>query len=251
MKSLNKITLCLLLLAVTSASAMVGGPLFCVGNKVTSMTVEAERATFDVPMSNSLTGIGGTQSQRLFLTGRYGLADFIDAQVKFGAADLDFDEFNNGFSPFASSPSLAWGAGLKAGLPITSKFQVNAGVSYVGFGAEGEVTRSGRTVSNKYMWQEVQPAVTIGYRISEVTPYLGAAKTYLVGKRDFEVSYQGELLEAASGSESYSDGEQPISPLVGLEWHLPDGYSVTGEASSGENGNWSISLGLSQALRQK
>lgn len=248
MKSSFMILLGLLVFSL-SASAMVGGPLFCVGNKITSMTVEAERVSYNVPMMSELSGIGGTQSKRLMLTGRYGLADFLDAQVKFGAADLDFDEFNNGFSPFASSPSLAWGAGLKAGFPFTSRFQLNAGVSYIGFGAEGQVTRAGRAVSNKYLWQEVQPSVTIGYRISEVTPYIGATKAYLTGKRDFEVAYDGELLEAASGSESYSDGEQPISPLVGLEWHLPDGYSVTGEAASGENGNWSISLGLSQALR--
>ncbi len=249
MNSAYKFTLGLLLVWSTNASAMVGGPLFCVGNKVTGMTVEAERAAFDVPMSSELAGSGGVQSQRLFLTGCYGLANFVDAQVKFGAADLNFDDFNNGFSPFSSNPSLAWGAGLKAGIPFTEKFQVNAGVTYIGFGAEGEVTRSGRKVSNKYMWQEVQPFATIGYRVSEVTPYIGVCKNYLVGNRDFTVSYQGEELEAASGSESYSDGEQPISPLVGLEWHLPDGYSVTGEAASGENGNWSISIGLSQALR--
>lgn len=249
MKNIYTITLSLALLASVNASAMVGGPTFCVGNQVTSMTVEAERAAFDVPMSSEAEGFGGTESQRLFLTGRYGLTDFLDAQMKVGAANLDFDEFNNGFSPFSSSPSLAWGAGLKFGVPVSEKLQLNAGVTYVGFGADGDVTRSGRTVSNKYLWQEVQPSITVGYRISEVTPYAGVTKTYLTGKRDFKVSYEGELLEAASGSESYSDGEQPISPLIGLEWHLPDGYSFTGEASSGENGNWNISLGLSQALR--
>ncbi|NUO18417.1 hypothetical protein HUU59_03105 [bacterium] len=232
-----------------SVQAMVGGPTFCVGNQVTSMTVEAERSSFDVPMESEASGFGGTESQRLFLSGRYGLTDFLDGQLKFGVANLDFNEFNNGFSPFSSSPSLAWGAGLKAGFPISSPLQINLGISYLGFGAEGDVTRSGRTVSNKYLWQEVQPSLTVGYRISEVTPYVGATKVYLTGKRDYKVSYNGEFLEAASGSGSYSDGEQPISPLVGLEWHLPDGYSVTGEASSGENGNWNVSIGLSQALR--
>ncbi len=249
MKHNNIILFSLLVFVVSSADAMVGGPAFCVGNAVTSMTVEAERASYNVPMSSELSGSGGTQSQRLFLTGRYGLADFLDIQGKLGTANLDFDDFDNGFSPFSSSLSLAWGAGLKAGLPITSRFQVNAGVSYIGFSAEGDVTRSGRKVSNKYLWQEIQPSVTVGYRIAEVTPYIGASKTYLNGKRDFTVSYAGQILEAASGSNTYSDGEQPISPLIGLEWHLPDGYSITGEAASGENGNWSISLGLSQALR--
>lgn len=249
MKKVNTIILGCLLLTSTNALAMVGGPLFCVGDRITSMTVEAERVSYDVPMSSDIDGFGGTQSKRLFLSGRYGLASFIDGQVKIGVADLDFDEFNNGFSPFATTPSLAWGAGLKAGLPITSKLQINAGVTYVGFNAEGAVTRSGRKVSSKYLWQEIQPSATIGYRIAEVTPYVGASKTYLTGKRDYIVSYNGQELGAASGNESYTDGEQPFSPLMGLEWHLPDGYSVTGEAASGENGNWSISLGLSQALR--
>ena len=249
MKYIITTLLAVVLVIGDAAIAMVGGPVFCVGNAVTSMTVEAERAAFDVPMSSELSGYSGTKSQRLFLTGRYGLADFLDAQVRLGTANLDFDDFNNGFSPFSSSPSFAWGAGLKAGFPVTSSLQLNAGVSYLGFNAEGDVTRSGRKVSNKYLWQEVQPSVTIGYNLSKVTPYLGLSKTYLTGKRDYEVTYEGALLEAASGSESYSDGEQPISPLLGLEWHLPDGYSITGEAASGENGNWSISLGLSQALR--
>jgi hypothetical protein len=249
MKYIITTLIAVILIVSNAAVAMVGGPVFCVGNQVTSMTVEAERTSFDVPMSTELSGVGGTKSQRLFLTGRYGLTDFIDAQAKFGTANLDFDDFNNGFSPFSSSPSFAWGAGLKAGFPITSDFQINMGVSYVGFNAEGDVTRSGRKVSNKYLWQEVQPSVTIGYHVSKVTPYVGLSKTYLTGKRDYEVTYDGEMLEAASGSESYSDGEQPISPLVGLQWHLPDGYAITGEAASGENGNWSISLGLSQALR--
>ena len=118
---MHKFTLGLLLIWTSAASAMVGGPLFCVGNKVTGMTVEAERTAFDVPMSSELGGSGGVQSQRLFLTGSYGLANFVDAQVKFGAADLNFDDFNNGFSPFASDPSLAWGAGVKAGIPFTTK----------------------------------------------------------------------------------------------------------------------------------
>ncbi|MBK6909751.1 MAG: hypothetical protein IPK53_06700 [bacterium] len=240
---------CAMLLLTSAATAMVGGPLFCVGNKVTSMTVEVERVDYSVPMSADLSGRGGSQTQRLFLTGSYGLAEFVDAHVKLGAADLNFDEFNNGFSPFASDPSFAWGAGLKAGIPFNEKLQLNASCDYIGFNAEGEVSRTGRTISNKYLWQELRPAVTLGYRISDVTPYVGVSKTFLTGNREFTVAYNGNILDAASGSETYTDGEQPISPLVGLEWHLPDGYSLTGEAASGEDGNFGISIGLSQALR--
>lgn len=236
------------LLAYANAQAMVGGPLFCVGRQVTSMTVEAEQSNIKVPMSDLIDGRGGSKSKRLFLTGRYGLQDFLDGQIKIGAADLNFDDFENGFSSFSSSPSLAWGAGLRAGFAFTEKIELNASLGYVGFSADGEVKRTGRSISNKYLWQEVTPAVTLGYRISEVTPYLGVTKVYLIGRRDFDVTYNGDLLELASGSESFSDGKQPISPIVGLEWHLPDGYSITGEAASGD-GDWSFSIGLSQAIR--
>ncbi|MCB9391037.1 MAG: outer membrane beta-barrel protein [Calditrichaeota bacterium] len=212
------------------------------------MTVEVEQTKLKVPMADMVEGRGGTQSRRLFLTGRYGLQDFADAFVRLGAASLDFDEFGNGFSAFSSSPSFAWGAGMRVGFAISEKLEVNANVSYLGFKAEGEVTRSGRKISNRYLWQEIAPAMTIGYRVSEVTPYVGVGKTYLTGQRDFDVSYNGEQLALASGSESYSDSEQPISPIVGLEWHLPDGYSLTGEAT-GADGDWSVSIGLSQALR--
>jgi len=245
-----KIAAVIALLSLTAiANAMVGGPLFCVGNKVTSMTVELERADYDVPMAADLSGYGGSHSQRLMLTGRYGLTSFLDAQAKIGAADLNFDEFSNGFSTFASDPSFAWGAGIVAGIPFNEKLQINASINYLGFGAEGDVTRSGRAISNKYLWQEIRPAVTVGYRIADMTPYVGASKTYLTGNRDFTVSYNGSVLEAASGSETYADGEQPVCPLAGLEWHLPDGYSFTAEAASGENGNWNLSIGLSQTLR--
>ncbi len=40
------------LLAYANAQAMVGGPLFCVGRQVTSMTVEAEQSNMKVPMSD-------------------------------------------------------------------------------------------------------------------------------------------------------------------------------------------------------
>lgn len=248
MKKTYSLTVLAALLAFANAQAMVGGPLFCVGRQVSSMTVEAERSSMKVPMADLTEGRGGSDSKRLFLTGRYGIQDFLDGQAKIGAADLNFDDFENGFSPFSSSPSLAWGAGLRLGFSFTERFELNANLSYVGFSAEGEVTRTGRSISSKYLWQEVTPAVTIGYRVSEVTPYVGVTKVYLLGRRDYDVTYNGDLLELASGSESFSDGEQPISPLVGLEWHLPDGYSITGEAASGD-GDWSVSVGLSQALR--
>ena len=74
-------------------------------------------------------------------------------------------------------------------------------------------------------------------------------KQYLFGTREFKVSYLGEPLEAASGKETFSDGEQPINGVAGLEWSLPDGYSLSGEVVGGSEGNWSLSLGLSQAIR--
>ncbi len=237
------------LLIAAEAPAMVGGPLFCVGNRVTSMTVEAEQAKLRVPMGEHLDGRGGTSSKRLFLTGRYGLQDFMDGFVKIGAANLKFDDFGNGYSGFSSNPTLAWGAGLRIGFAFTEQLELNANLAYTGFNAEGDVTRNGRTISNKYLWQEVSPALTIGYRVSEITPYIGVGQTFLMGQREYNVSYNGTALALASGSEKFSDSDQPISPIVGLEWHLPDGYSLTGEAAGGSEGDWSLSIGLSQALR--
>ncbi|MBK6767044.1 MAG: hypothetical protein IPG71_12315 [bacterium] len=248
MKKTYVLTVLVALMFTAQADAMVGGPLFCVGKQVTSMTVEVERSSLNVPMEGLSSDRSGSNSKRLFLIGRYGLQDFLDGQLKIGAADLGFDDFGNGFSSFVSNPSLAWGAGLRAGLSITEKLELNANLSYMGFTAEGEVTRAERSISNAYLWQEVIPAITMGYSISDVTPYVGVGKVYLMGRRDFDVTYSGDLLEMASGSEEFSDGKQPMSPLVGLEWHLPDGYSLTGEASSSD-GDWNITLGLSQTLR--
>ncbi|MBU0691179.1 hypothetical protein KKC97_08110 [bacterium] len=239
---------CILLFA-TSGSAMVGGPLFTIGKQITSMTVEGTQAEMEVPIAEGESERSSMTSRRLFLIGRYGLDSMLDMDVKLGAADLTFDELGGGFSEYSSSPSLAWGVGLRAGFPSEADYQVIASLDYTGYRAEASTAKANKSISSKYLWQEITPTVAVGYKISNIVPYAGIQKPYLFGTRDYTTFFNGQVVPSASGKDSYSDGEQDIRGLFGLEYRMPDGYSLAGEVSTTSSGAWTFSVGLAQALR--
>lgn len=228
---------------------MVGGPLFTIGRQITCMTVEGTQAELEVPIAEGDSERNGMTSRRLFLIGRYGLDDMLDMDVKLGAADLKFDELGGGFSEYSSSPSLAWGVGLRAGFPTDQDYQVVASLDYIGFHAEASTEKANKAISSKYLWQEVTPTLAFGYRINNVMPFVGVQKPYLFGTRDYSTSFNGQVVPSASGKDDYSDGEQDIRGLFGLEYRMPDGYSLAGEVSTTSEGAWTFSVGLAQALR--
>jgi len=95
----------------------------------------------------------------------------------------------------------------------------------------------------------VTPAVTAGMRVGSVIPYLGVAKPFLLGQKDVSVRFNGQEYPAAGGTQNYTDSEQAIRGILGAEWHLPEGYSISGEGCVSTGGQWSMSLGLTQVLR--
>lgn len=99
------------------AFGMVGGPLFCVGQQMTSMTVEASKVNLDVSAPSGDEREDAV-SDRVLLTARYGLAPCLDISGSVGTANLNFNGLSGGYNDFDASWSLAWGASLRAGAPI-------------------------------------------------------------------------------------------------------------------------------------
>jgi hypothetical protein len=243
------IALIVILLGASAGMAMVGGPVFTIGKQITSMTVAASQVEMAVPMTATGTERENMVSRRIFLIGRFGLENFADMDVKLGAADLTYNDLGQGFSEYSSSPALAWGTGLRAGFPEDEAYQVTGSLSYLGYHADATSERGSKSINSKYLWQEVTPSITVGYKFGNLVPYAGVLKPFLFGTRDYTVSFNGQPVASATGKDSYTDGEQELRGLMGLEWHMPDGYSISGEASTTSSGTWTLSIGLAQALK--
>jgi hypothetical protein len=233
------------------AVGMVGGPIFCLGEHITSMTVEASKIEMDVPAPNGGSGSNETMSSsRLFLTGRYGLTSWLDVDGRVGTANLDIQNSPTGFSNYSANHSLAWGAGLKMGIPFDkSPYQFTLSANYTGYKANGNSQKGVKTVYTNYLWQEITPAMAFGYQVGKFVPYIGACKPLLFGKRDVRVVFNGQEFPTAGGSESYSDSKQDFRGVLGLEWKLPEGYSATAEIAGTQNGLWMFFVGFSQVIK--
>lgn len=237
------------LLTAQLTFGMVGGPLFCVSQQMTSMTVEASRVNLDV----SAPGGGDREqavSERVFLTARYGMTPFLDMAGSVGTANLRFNDLRGGYNDFSAPWSLAWGASLRAGIPSHPKrFQIIAAAGYLGFQPKGDIDNGTKSISSKYLWHEVNPSLALGVKLGPLVPYVGACKPFLFGRRDVTVSLRGQEFPSAGGVGNYTDSEQPLRGLLGVEWRLPEGYSLTAETAATSEGLWTLTIGLAQVLR--
>ena len=238
------------MLVCRAAAGMAGGPLFCVGQQMTSMTVEAVRTNLDVQSPGGGDDRESAVSERLFLTARYGLAPCLDMAASVGTANLNFSDLPAGYGDFSASWSLAWGASLRAGMPLQAgRYQLMAAVNYLGFQPKGEISNGTKSISSQYLWHEVSPTLAAGMRLGPLVPYVGATKPFLFGRRDVTVALNSQEFPAAGGTSNYTDSEQPLRGLLGVEWRLPEGYSLTAEAAATTGGVWTMSIGLAQVLR--
>ncbi|HEY3296252.1 MAG TPA: hypothetical protein VGL38_12560 [bacterium] len=238
-----------LILCACTAWGMVGGPIFPVGSQMTAMTVEASKVTLKT-VSPSGSGSQEGTSDRMFLSARYGVLSNVDLSAMLGTSNLGFNNLYGGYSDFRSNWSFAWGAGARAGFPLGSpRYQAICGLQYTGFQPKGSSSNGIQTVSSKYIWHEVAPSVAVGARVGPLVPYLGVAKPFFFGRRDVMVAMHGRAFPAAGGQTSYADGQQPVRGILGLEWKLPDGYSLTAEGMTTPAGIWTLSLGVAQVLK--
>lgn len=238
-----------LFLIGNAALAMTGGPTFSVGYQMTSMTVEASKVHWQLRSAYE-SGSETAVSDRIGLTARYGLTPFLDVGATLGAATLNFRDLPSGYSHAEESWRLAWGGNVRIGLPAQpQKFQVVAAANYMGFQPQATTTRGSKVVSSEYMWHEVMPMLSVGMKLGPVVPYIGVGKPYLFGKRDVRVTMNGVAVPSASGKQEYTDSEQLLRPMVGVEWKFPDGYSLAVEADGNTEGYWTVSVGLAQVLR--
>lgn len=122
-------------------------------------------------------------------------------------------------------------------------------VNYLGFQPRGDISNGTKSISSKYLWHEVSPALAFGVRFGPIVPYIGAGKSFLFGKRDLSVTLRGQEFPSAGGVSTYSDAEQPVRGLLGVEWRLPEGYSITAETAATSDGMWTMTVGLAQVLR--
>lgn len=231
----------------THAVNLFGGPVFCLGKDMSSMTVEVSRVNMDI---ESFGAKESALSQRMFLTGRYGVTQSFDLEGRVGMADLRFSDSPQSYSSYKSNYSLAWGAGIRAGFPIeASDYKLTGTLSYVGFQAKGSSTKGDKVVNSKYLWHEVSPTVTFGYKFGQLLPYCGVTKPYLFGNKDTEVSYAGNSYPNAGSKDKYTDSEQDMRGLLGIEWKLQEGYSLSAEAGATASGVWTLSMGVAQVLK--
>jgi hypothetical protein len=238
-----------LLLIATTAFSMVGGPIFPIGTQMTAMTVEASRVTLKT-VSPSGSGSQAGTSDRMFLAARYGILPNVDVSAELGTSNLGFAKLYGGYSDFKANWSFAWGAGIRAGFPLGSpRYQAIGVLQYTGFQPKGSSTNGLQSVSSKYLWHEVTPSVAVGGRFGPLVPYLGVSKPYLFGSRSMIVSMHGREFPAAGGQTVYSDGQQPLRGVIGLEWKLPEGYSLTAEGTTTPGGVWTVSCGVAQVLK--
>jgi hypothetical protein len=239
-----------LVFAAGAAFGMAGGPIFCVGQQMTAMTVEATKVNVELSTANPGGGNAKVMSDRMTLTARYGVAQCLDLSGSLGAADLTFSNLSSGYSNYDANWSFAWGAGIRGGLPVdASRFQVIGAVNYLGFQPTGSTGNGSRNISSKYLWHEVTALASVGMRAGPMVPYIGACKPYLFGRRQDNVSFNGRTFSSAGGKSDYSDGSQSLRGLAGLEWKLPEGYSIAAEVQTTPKGVWTLSIGVAQVLK--
>lgn len=236
-------------LLTASAFGMVGGPTFVVPMKMTSMSVCGSQWNSQINMSDGAAS-QPLASSRLSLVARYGLLPQVDVGGEVGTANMNVSELGSGYSDFDADWNVSWGASARIGLPLGNKgFQLTGALNYFGFQPSGKSANEFKSISTKYMWHELAPSVTAGYRLSNVVPYVGVMKPYLFGTKETNVSFNGAQFPSAGGQSDYRDGQQDLRGLFGLEWKFPDGYSVSGEAATTSEGDWTLSIALTQMMR--
>lgn len=240
----------LLVVTVSPAAAMVGGPAFCVGSGMTGMIVSASQVNTDLFSPQAAGERERMTSNRMMLTARYGLADNLDFSAVLGTADLGFTGLPAGYSTIDGQWNFAWGAGARIGYPVHAEiFQIVLGAEYFGFQPKTETSNGYKTVGSQYLWHEVAPSALLGFRLGKWVPYCGVTKPYLFGRRDLRVSLRGVNYPELSSTQDYSDVEQPLRGIAGLEWKLPQGYSITAEAAANLDNAWTLTIGLAQVMK--
>jgi hypothetical protein len=238
--------------SVAWAGGLVGRPAFCVGRDGVAMTLEFSNMCYAVEATDPSTDGQGdeVQTQRGLLRATFGLAPGMDVDIALGTANLSFPDGPSDFSTFRSDWGFAWGGGLRAGYPFQKEpWQLQFSMNYLGFRAEGETANEQKILRSQYVWQELSPTLTVGYRFGQLTPFVGAMKTILFGVRETEVGFLGAVRPGLGGRENYTDGKQKPQGLVGVDYLFPDGYYLTAQVSASGQGQWGFSLGLAQALK--
>jgi len=237
------------LVTVPVSWAMTGGPLFTVSPQANSMAIEGTRTQMEIASPSSAEHVTAL-SERLGLTGRYGLIPGVDMSATLGTATLDFNQLGSGYSDFHAPWSIAWGTSVRAGYPLVPKtYQVVASVAYWGFQPKGSTSNGVKDINSKYLWHEVTPSIVAGVRLATVVPYVGFAKPVLLGRRQVTVDFQGAPFPAAGGNDTYRDGKQPLRGLAGFEWRLPQGYSIGVEGATSSGGDWTVTINVAQMLK--
>lgn len=187
-----------------------------------------------------------TTSHRFFIKGNYGLSDFAGIFLKLGAANLKVPTKSPGFDDYNGDTHFAYGGGIKL-RPIkmgkSGFFLIGQAVAFT---SEGSVQDNHFRINNKYEWREYQSALAFATQIKKVDLYLGLEKTWLDGKHSW-TSYLLSSNEAlAKDSQDFSDDQQSLRPVIGLDFQLPQNYSLSFEIGGIGKDEVTLMLGFSQ-----
>lgn len=189
-----------------------------------------------------------TTSNRFFIKGSYGLSYFASLFLKLGAANLEVPSKSAGFNDFNGDTHFAYGGGIKL-RPlrlnmIKSQFFIIG--QAVAFTSEGSVKDSRFHISNKYEWREYQTALAFAAQIKEVDLYIGLEKTWFDGKHEWTQYWLSSNQFVDRGSQDFSDDQQSLRPVIGFDFQLPQGYTLSLEAGGIGEDELTLMLGFSQ-----
>jgi len=192
------------------------------------------------------TGKFEITSHRFFIKGTYGLSDYVDFSLKLGAANLRVPSKDASFNDFQGDTRFAYGGGVKIE-PIkmgrSGFLIVGQGVSFT---SQGSIQNSRFRISNRYHWREYQAALAFTTQIKPVNLYVGLEKTWLDGKKDWTQYLISSHQSTAKGSDDFSDDQQSLRPVIGVDIQLPQGYALSLEAGGVGRDEITLMLGFSQ-----
>jgi opacity protein-like surface antigen len=147
--------------------------------------IKFKSASFELYPGEEVTNSEIKDMYRTTIKGSFGIFDFLDVYVKLGTAKykgemgLEYRGVTEESDKFKTKWGFAYGGGLKGAYTFKNGFLVGGDLQYLTHKQKAdttwtdETTGEGGTVEGKATFQEWHVAPYVGWKIQNVTPYLG------------------------------------------------------------------------------
>lgn len=237
---------------VESAEAQpAGGPIFSNGEN--KLTIGIDGGQF----SKKIFGTKNN-SRRFFLRGCYGVTGRLDFFGLLGFVNMELTLADSAQTVLDDGYRIAYGGGLtfrvlqfeslQASLFLTgqifrfvSKPSVETLLSFGGAPAS-------QVLQLNYDWREADFSGGFSKQIKSMVFYVGVSAKII---QRFETKIDKLVFSGQSGVESTEKGKFSsgvlLSPLAGLDWHLPSRLKISMEITANNEQDFAIYFGISQA----